>query len=47
LVSNPWRNEDYVELGKAYLDASYAGQSTDSEKFIEFLKTHVGASDSI
>ncbi|CAJ2664742.1 unnamed protein product [Trifolium pratense] len=44
--SNPWRNENYVELGKAYLnDSSYAGQHTDSGKLIEFLKTHVGASD--
>ncbi|CAJ2664762.1 unnamed protein product [Trifolium pratense] len=45
MVSNPWINEGYVELGKAYLNTSYAGQTTDSEKFIEFLKTHVGASD--
>ncbi|KAK2352749.1 ATP/DNA binding protein [Trifolium repens] len=44
--SNPWRNENYVELGKAYLnDSSYAGQHTDFGKLIEFLKTHVGASD--
>jgi sacsin len=44
--SNPWRNENYVELGKAYLnDSSYAGQHTDSGKLIEFLKTYVGASD--
>ncbi|CAK8560107.1 unnamed protein product [Lathyrus sativus] len=44
--SNPWRDENYVELGKAYLnDSSYAGQHTDSGKLIEFLKTFVGASD--
>ena len=44
--SNPWRNENYVELGKAYLnDSSYAGQHMDSGKLIEFLKTHVKASD--
>ncbi|GAU37289.1 hypothetical protein TSUD_354450 [Trifolium subterraneum] len=44
--SNPWRNENYVELGKVYLnDSSYAGQHTDSGKLIEFLKIHVGASD--
>ncbi|XP_058743433.1 uncharacterized protein LOC131616186 [Vicia villosa] len=46
MVSNPWRNENYVELGKGYLNASsYAGQSTDSGGLIEFLKTHVKASD--
>jgi len=44
--SNPWKSENYVELGKAYLNASsYAGQYTDSEKLIDFLKTHVRASD--
>ncbi|AET01325.1 ATP/DNA-binding protein [Medicago truncatula] len=45
MVSNPWRKENYVELGKMYLNASYADQSTDSGKLIEFLKNHVGASD--
>ncbi|KAI5435695.1 uncharacterized protein LOC127118737 [Lathyrus oleraceus] len=46
IVSNPWRDEDYVELGKEYLNSSsYAGQYTDSGKLICFLKTHVGASD--
>ncbi|KAL5063000.1 hypothetical protein RYX36_024737 [Vicia faba] len=46
IVSNPWRNENYVELGKDYLNSStYAGQYTDSGKLINFLKTHVGASD--
>ncbi|XP_058745309.1 uncharacterized protein LOC131618058 [Vicia villosa] len=46
MVSNPWRNERYVELGKAYLNASsYAGNSTDSEMFIGFLRTYVKASD--
>ncbi|XP_058745298.1 uncharacterized protein LOC131618047 [Vicia villosa] len=46
IVSNPWRNENYVELGKDYLNSSsYAGQYTDSGKLIDFLKTHVGASD--
>jgi len=43
-VSNPWRNENFVELGTAYLDASsYAGQYTDSGKLIDFLKSHVKA----
>jgi len=46
LVSNPWRNENFVELGTAYLDASsYAGQYTDSGKLIDFLKSHVKAFD--
>jgi sacsin len=46
IVSNPWRHESYVELGKEYLNSSsYAGQSTSSGKLIDFLKTHVGASD--
>ncbi|XP_045787926.1 uncharacterized protein LOC123883230 [Trifolium pratense] len=46
IVSNPWRNENYVELGKAYLNPiSYAGQHTDSGKLINFLKNHVKASD--
>ncbi|XP_045792699.1 uncharacterized protein LOC123887421 [Trifolium pratense] len=46
IVSNPWRNENYVELGNVYLNASsYAGQFTASEMLINFLTTHVGASD--
>ncbi|XP_020203404.1 uncharacterized protein LOC109788952 [Cajanus cajan] len=46
IVSNPWRNENYVELGKEYLNPShYAGQYTGSGKLIEFLKNHVEASD--
>ncbi|WJX32086.1 hypothetical protein P8452_20455 [Trifolium repens] len=46
IVSNPWRNEGYVELGKAYLNASsYAGQNTSSRMLIDFLKNHVRASD--
>ncbi|KAI5423056.1 hypothetical protein KIW84_046167, partial [Lathyrus oleraceus] len=46
IVSNPWRNENYVELGKEYLNASFcAGQFTDSGELISFLTTHVGASD--
>ncbi|RHN38923.1 putative histidine kinase-like ATPase domain-containing protein [Medicago truncatula] len=44
--SDPWIDENYVELGKVYLKASsYAGQCTDSEMFIAFLKSHVKASD--
>ena len=46
IVSNPWRNEGYVELGKAYLNASsYAGQNSSSRTLIDFLKAHVRASD--
>ena len=46
IVFNPWRNEDYVELGKEYLHRSRnAGQYTGSGKLIEFLKNHVDASD--
>ncbi|XP_058745312.1 uncharacterized protein LOC131618061 [Vicia villosa] len=46
IVSNPWRNENYVELGKSYLNtSSYAGHCTDSEMFIGFLRTYVKASD--
>ena len=45
-VSNPWRNENYVELGKEYLSSSsYAGQRTDFRMLIEFLKTCVRVSD--
>ncbi|XP_045819973.1 uncharacterized protein LOC123913312 [Trifolium pratense] len=46
IISNPWRNEGYVELGKAYLNASsYAGQNTSSMKVINFLETYFKASD--
>ncbi|XP_027337858.1 uncharacterized protein LOC113851547 [Abrus precatorius] len=46
IVSNPWRSENYVELGKEYLQQScYAGQSTDYKELIEFLKDHADASD--
>ncbi|KAK2406056.1 ATP/DNA binding protein [Trifolium repens] len=46
IVSNPWRNENYVELGNDYKNSSsYAGQFTGSGRIINFLTTHVGASD--
>jgi len=46
IVSNPWRNENYVELGNDYLNSSsHAGQFTGSGMLINFLTTHVGASD--
>ncbi|KAG6672488.1 hypothetical protein I3842_16G059700 [Carya illinoinensis] len=44
--SNPWRGESYVELGEEYLrPRSFAGESCSREKLLEFLKTHVAASD--
>jgi sacsin len=46
IVSNPWRNENYVELGNDYKNSSsYAGQFTGPGRLINFLTTHVGASD--
>ncbi|KAE9607316.1 hypothetical protein Lal_00026672 [Lupinus albus] len=46
IVSNPWRSEGYVELGEEYLHpCHYAGQYTRNGELIEFLKTHVDASD--
>lgn len=46
IVSNPWRREDYVELGKEYLQPlDCAGQYTGHGKLIEFLVNHVDASD--
>ncbi|KAG7954179.1 hypothetical protein I3843_11G002800 [Carya illinoinensis] len=46
IVSNPWRGEDYIELGEEYLRPGYfAGEFTSGEQLLEFLKTHVGASD--
>ncbi|XP_061376034.1 uncharacterized protein LOC133318104 [Gastrolobium bilobum] len=46
IVSNPWRNEDYVELGKEYLTSGYyAGQYTGSGQLIKFLQTYAEASD--
>ncbi|CAK7336788.1 unnamed protein product [Dovyalis caffra] len=44
--SNPWREENYIELGEDYLyPACFAGTSTSGEQFMEFLITHVKASD--
>ncbi|KAG2675394.1 hypothetical protein I3760_12G002000 [Carya illinoinensis] len=44
--SNPWRGESYVELGEEYLcPDSFAGESCSGEQILEFLKTHVAASD--
>ncbi|KAG2675395.1 hypothetical protein I3760_12G002100 [Carya illinoinensis] len=44
--SNPWRRESYVELGEEYLcPDSFVGESCSGEQILEFLKTHVAASD--
>ncbi|KAL3571318.1 hypothetical protein D5086_028567 [Populus alba] len=44
--SNPWREENYVELGEDYVHpARFAGTRTSEEKFMEFLITRVKASD--
>ncbi|KAJ0052371.1 hypothetical protein Pint_01242 [Pistacia integerrima] len=44
--SNPWRQQNYIELGEDYLRrCCYAGQSTNGKQFLEFLKSNVGASD--
>ncbi|KOM58457.1 hypothetical protein LR48_Vigan11g149100 [Vigna angularis] len=46
IVSNPWRNQNYVELGKEYLHPlDCAGQHTGYGKLIEFLKKYANASD--
>ncbi|OIV93309.1 hypothetical protein TanjilG_14560 [Lupinus angustifolius] len=46
IVSNPWLEENYIELGKEYLSpGNYAGQYTRSGELIEFLKIHVDAGD--
>ncbi|XP_057425381.1 uncharacterized protein LOC130718771 [Lotus japonicus] len=46
IVTNPWRSENYVELGNEYLRSShYAGKYTGPGKLIEFLKKHADASD--
>ncbi|KAF3970889.1 hypothetical protein CMV_005461 [Castanea mollissima] len=44
--SNPWTNEGYIELAEDYLKPDYfAGEYASKEKFLEFLKTNVAASD--
>ncbi|KAL9422758.1 hypothetical protein AB3S75_034938 [Citrus x aurantiifolia] len=46
IVSNPWSQERYVELGEDYLrPGNFAGQSTPGKQFMDFLKTHLEASD--
>ncbi|XP_071693076.1 uncharacterized protein [Rutidosis leptorrhynchoides] len=44
--TNPWRRDNYVELGEDYTRcANYFGTVTSGEELISFLKTYVGASD--
>ncbi|XP_059440915.1 uncharacterized protein LOC132173428 [Corylus avellana] len=44
--SNPWRGKGYVELAENYLHPGcFAGESTSGEGLLNFLKTHVAASD--
>uniref|UniRef100_A0A2N9J2L5 Sacsin/Nov domain-containing protein n=1 Tax=Fagus sylvatica TaxID=28930 RepID=A0A2N9J2L5_FAGSY len=44
--SNPWRGEGYVQLAEDYLQPGYfAGEYSSKVVLLEFLKTHVGASD--
>ncbi|KAB1210015.1 hypothetical protein CJ030_MR6G023564 [Morella rubra] len=44
--SNPWRGEGYVELGEEYLyPGLFAGEFTSAGQLLEFLTTHVAASD--
>ncbi|KAM4107744.1 hypothetical protein ACJW30_04G168300 [Castanea mollissima] len=46
ISSNPWTNEGYVELAEDYLLPGYfAGEYASGERLLEFLKTHVVASD--
>ncbi|CAJ1949698.1 unnamed protein product [Sphenostylis stenocarpa] len=43
---NPWRNENYVELGEEYLNRyNFAGQFTDNKMLINFLTDHLGDFD--
>jgi hypothetical protein len=44
--SNPWRGEGYVELGEDYLHPGrFAGEFTSGGMLLNFLRTHVAASD--
>ncbi|KAF5193305.1 ATP/DNA binding protein [Thalictrum thalictroides] len=44
--SNPWRRKNFVELGEDYLRAdTFAGVHTWEKQIINFLKTHIEASD--
>ncbi|KAJ4963570.1 hypothetical protein NE237_023509 [Protea cynaroides] len=44
--TNPWRGENYVELGEDYLRAGhFAGVYTPEQQLMTFMKTYAGASD--
>uniref|UniRef100_A0A1D1XGE7 Sacsin n=1 Tax=Anthurium amnicola TaxID=1678845 RepID=A0A1D1XGE7_9ARAE len=44
--SNPWRSEGYIELGLDYLSSgSFAGVYTSEAELLQFLRTHINASD--
>ncbi|KAK1567098.1 hypothetical protein Q3G72_008152 [Acer saccharum] len=44
--SNPWTHEGYIELGEDYLrPGNYAGQTTTGVQLLQFLRSHVQASD--
>ncbi|PIA50961.1 hypothetical protein AQUCO_01100047v1 [Aquilegia coerulea] len=44
--SNPWRQKNFIELGEDYLHAGiFAGLFIPKKQILNFLKTHIGASD--
>ncbi|KAG2563949.1 uncharacterized protein LOC120645191 [Panicum virgatum] len=46
LGTNPWRNDGYIELSADYKSAGrFAGNYTSKDQLLEFLKTHLHASD--
>ncbi|GKV36362.1 hypothetical protein SLEP1_g44503 [Rubroshorea leprosula] len=46
VISNLWKQDDYVVLGEDYLlPGNFAGQRTSSEQLINFLKSYASASD--
>ncbi|XP_039778344.1 uncharacterized protein LOC120645639 [Panicum virgatum] len=46
LGTNPWRNDGYIELSANYKSAGhFAGNNTSEDQPLEFLKTHLHASD--
>ncbi|KAK1318122.1 hypothetical protein QJS10_CPB04g00156 [Acorus calamus] len=46
LGSNPWRRQSFIELSGDYsLAGKYAGLHTPEKSLLNFMQTHVGASD--
>ncbi|CAL4981124.1 unnamed protein product [Urochloa decumbens] len=46
LGENPWRNDGYIELSADYKSAGhFAGYNASENQLLEFLKTHLHASD--